>query len=78
MFCWWEGGRFSRMERERGLPRLYAPCENSTIVFLGDDTLVGKSHVHVADMRICMIKDLIICPPAGRVESVMMSLGDAV
>ena len=71
------------MERERGLPRLYAPCESSTIVFLGDDTLVGTvgraitSHEHVADMRICMIKELIICLPASRIESVMMSLRDA-
>ena len=72
------------MKRERGLPRLYAPCKSSTIVFLGDDTLVGtvgraiRSHVHVADMRICMIKELIDCLPAGRVESVTMSLCDAV
>ena len=56
MFC--VGGWFSRMKRERGLPRLYAQCESRTIVFLGDDTLVGtvgraiESHVHVADMRI--------------------------
>ena len=72
------------MERERGLPRLHAPCESSTIVFLGDDTLVGtvgrviRSDMHVADMRICMIKELITCLPASRVESVMMSLCDAI
>ena len=78
------GGGVSRMERQRGLPRLYAPCESRSTVFLGDDTLVGivgraiGSHVHVADMRICKIKELIICLPAGRVESVTMSLRDAV
>lgn len=69
---------------ERDCPVYRSHARNSTIVFLGDDTLVGtvgraiRSHVHVADMRICMIKELIICLPAGRIESVMMSLRDAV
>ena len=37
-----------------------------------------RSLVHAAGMRICNIKELITCLPAGRVESVMIFLRDAV
>ena len=34
--------------------------------------------MHVADMNIFMVMELVICLPASRVEAVMMSLRDAV